>query len=60
MEYVRRSHCFIFELELWGWITAEELWPQKRNWRMFKEWFDIEINSEVFDLVDGRIEKESV
>lgn len=60
LEYVRKNHDFIFEWELWGWATDEELWPQKRNWKMFKEWFDIEINSEVFDLVNGRIEKEEL
>jgi len=27
---------------------------------VFKEWFEIEINSEVFDLVDGEVEKEDV
>ena len=60
MEYVRKKHSLIFEWALWGWVTDEEFWPQKRNWKMFKEWFDIEINSEVFDLVDARIEKEDV
>jgi hypothetical protein len=33
----------------------------KRNWKMFQEWFDIEINSEVIDLVDDEeIEKEEL
>jgi len=60
VDYIRKKHSLIFEWELWGWITAEEYWPKNRNWKMFNDWFEIEINSEVFDLVDGRIEKEDV
>jgi len=38
--------------------AVERWWPAKRDWKVFKEWFEIEINSEVFDLVDGAVEKE--
>ena len=44
----------------WAWVTDEEYWIQNRTWKTFNEWFDIEINSEVFDLVEGNIEKEEV
>ena len=60
MNYIRKKYSQIFEWELWGWIRAEELWPKNRTWKIFQEWFEIEINSEVFDLVDGEIEKEEV
>ncbi len=60
MNYIRKKYSQIFEWELWGWIRAEELWPKNRTWKMFQEWFGIEINSEVFDLVEGEIEKEEV
>lgn len=60
MDYMRKKHGLIFEWELWGWTTAEEYWPKNRNWKTFNEWFDIELNSEVFDLADGDIEKEDV
>lgn len=62
LEYIKKVYHNIFEYELWGWYTAEELWPQeKRNWKMFQEWFSIEINSEVIDLVDDEdIEKEDL
>ena len=58
--YIRKRFDQIFEWELFGWITTEELWPQNRNWKMFQEWFEIEINSEIFDLVDEEIEKEEM
>ena len=60
MNYIKKKYKIIFEWELWGWITDEELWPEKRNWKMFNEWFDIEISSEVFDMVDLAIEKEEL
>jgi hypothetical protein len=50
----------IFEFELFAWYTPEELWPKNRTWKMFQEWFEVEINSEVFDLVEGEIEKEEM
>ena len=59
-KYIKKRFEQIFIWELWGWITAEELWPKKRTWKMFQEWFSIEINSEVFDLVGGSIEKEQM
>lgn len=58
--YVKKMNSQIFEWELWGWIVTKELWPKNRNWEMFQEWFSFEINSEIFDLVDGDIEKEDL
>ena len=62
LSYIKVNHGQIFEWELFGWYTEEELWPQeKRNWEMFQAWFSIEINSEVIDLVDDEeIEKEEL
>ena len=58
--YIRNNYRVIFEFELWGWMKKEGVWPKNRNWEMFNKWFDIEINSEVFDLVDEEIEKDDV
>lgn len=58
MNYIKKIYDQIFEFELFAWYTAEELWPQKRTWKMFQEWFSIEMNSEVFDMVAEEIEKE--
>ena len=62
LEYIKKQYSQIFEWELFGWYTDEELWPQgKRSWKMFQEWFDVEINSEVIDMVDvEEIEKEEL
>ena len=59
-EYIRKRYGLILEWAFGGWAPTEELWPEKRNWKMLNEWFDIEIHSEVFDLAEGTIEKEDV
>jgi len=48
----------IFEIELEGWYTDESLWPKDRSYKVFCEWFDIEIHSCVYDPWEGEIEKE--
>jgi hypothetical protein len=60
LAYVKKNYSYLFEFELFGWYMAEELWPKKRTWKIFQEWFEIEINSSVFDLDDGNIEKEEL
>jgi len=47
----------ILENELSGWITDKKLWPRKRDFALFKEWFDITFCSMVYDLGDEKIEE---
>lgn len=50
-----RKHCNeIFEHELSGWYTYPEIWPQKRSWKVFKEWFDFEIQTMVLDMITNK------
>lgn len=46
----------IFEMELSGWSIDENLWPKKRTFKIFREWFEIELHSMVFDSGDDEIE----
>lgn len=48
----------VFEHELESWYLDTEKWPQKRDLRTFKEWFDVSISSVVVDLGKGPIEHE--
>jgi hypothetical protein len=48
----------IFELELSSWLTDESEWPRRRTVKIFREWFDVEIHSMVFDPFQYKIEKE--
>ena len=49
--YLRKHAKEIFEQELVGWYTDLAMWPQDRSWKVFKEWFDYEIQTMVFDTV---------
>jgi hypothetical protein len=42
---------FLFEQELWSWYTDEDLWPVRRDAQTFREWFEVEFHSLVFDVV---------
>jgi ribosomal protein L24E len=41
----------IFDAELSSWTIAEESWPPLRTREMFNQWFDVELNASVYDLV---------
>ena len=40
----------IFQYQLESWIRDESLWPEERDLRVFKKWFDFEFHSLIFDL----------
>ena len=48
----------IWDSELSGWYTDEARWPRDRSANAFHEWFDLEIGSMVYDLLDDPIAKE--
>ena len=49
---LKRVYGMIFEDQLAEWWTREEDWPQKRDLRTFRKWFDLKYHSVVEDLVD--------
>ncbi len=59
MRYIERQHKYIFELHLFDWYTDESTWPEKRTLSVFRDWFDVEIHSVVYDMVDEHILRES-
>ncbi|WP_432737353.1 hypothetical protein [Maridesulfovibrio sp. FT414] len=58
LEYILKNSREIFELELESWDLRVELWPEKRDRRLFKKWFDVEIHSQVIDIAKSYIEYE--
>ena len=40
----------LFTFELASWHTNKKEWPQKRNYKMFKEWFQIDISTMIYDF----------
>ncbi len=50
------KHYFerIFEAELEAWHTDPSGWPQNRDFKTFKQWFDVYPQSVVLDLAAGK------
>jgi len=56
--WLSRNFDRIFVSQLEGWHTIESDWPAKRTYKLFKDWFEVEIHSMIFDLEDAEIIKE--
>tara|TARA_R110002072_G_scaffold200322_2_gene358058 strand:+ start:333 stop:665 length:333 start_codon:yes stop_codon:yes gene_type:complete len=52
MEVLANGYEFLFEEQLAGWHTDESTWPSNRTFKMFREWFVIELHSLIIDLCD--------
>lgn len=57
-KWLEKNYDDIFQNEMNGWITDESAWIQNRTFKLFKEYFDYEIHSMIWDLEDTRIIKE--
>lgn len=57
-EYIKEIFADIFANELESWDTEPESWPEAPTFEMFKEWFDIEYHSMVYDTLDDDEELE--
>jgi hypothetical protein len=49
-KWVQRRWQIFFEGFLAEWYTVESWWPQKRTFKMFKDWFDVQYHSMVWDM----------
>jgi len=50
IKWVEKRWSDFFEFELGKWIIDDQLWPKNRTLKLFREWFDIEYHSMVWDL----------
>ena len=55
--YLKKKFDKYFMMELEGWHTDKRDWPQRRNYKMFKKWFQVNICTAVFDLEKTPISK---
>ena len=56
--YIERIYLHLFEMELESWCRDESLWPHQRDLQPFRAWNDLEVHSEVLDLLPDDLEKE--
>jgi len=57
-KWLKRNFYRIFQNELNEYHTRVNDWPQKRTYRVFKEWFDYEVYTMVLDIEETEITKD--
>lgn len=57
-EWLKRRFDNFFSMELGDWHTNKKEWPQKRTYKMFEQWFHIEISEMIYDLERRPVSKE--
>ncbi len=55
--WLKKNFDQLFKNELNDFHTDEKDWPQKRTYKIFQEWFSVEISSLIVDLQDTDIVK---
>ena len=56
--WLKRHFDEIFSDQLKNWVVDERLWPQKRTFKMFKEWFGYSLHTMVWDPLEYPIQKD--
>lgn len=56
--YLKKKFDLYFKMELEDWCQDKRTWPKKRNYKMFKQWFRIDISTAIYDLEKTPIKKE--
>jgi len=55
--WLRKKFDKLFTLELDGWHTNKKEWPQKRNYKMFNQWFEVTTSTMVYDMENQPVMK---
>ncbi|MFB9057713.1 hypothetical protein ACFFU9_13275 [Mariniflexile ostreae] len=56
-KWLKKKFDKLFIKELNQWHTNKKDWPQKRTFKMFKEWFEVNLSDMVYDLQDVPVRK---
>jgi len=56
--WLRKNSDKLFRVALVGWSQNKKQWPQKRSYKMFQEWFKVDIATMVYDMESEPVYKE--
>ncbi|MBU1697430.1 MAG: hypothetical protein KKD21_10375, partial [Proteobacteria bacterium] len=56
--YLEKIYKILFEEELESWMDTSDDWPKIKNYKMFKDWFEIICSDMIWDYGTGDIEHE--
>lgn len=57
-KWLKKKYDTLFKLQLEDWHLNKKEWPQKRNYKLFKAWFNVSISDMVYDLEKTPVYKE--
>lgn len=57
-KWLKKKYDTLFKLQLEDWHLNKKEWPQKRNYKLFKEWFQVSVCDMIYDLEKTPIFKE--
>ena len=49
-KWLKKKFDKFFMMELDEWCENKKEWPQKRNYKMFKQWFQVDVSTMIYDL----------
>jgi hypothetical protein len=56
-KWIKKNYDDLFTNELNDWSIDEDTWPINRSYKLFMDWFDIEICSMILDIEDIPVTK---
>lgn len=54
--YLKKIFKHVFDEQLESWMADPGVWPPKRTYKMFQEWFDVICSDMTWDYGDGDVE----
>lgn len=57
MEYFETSFKSFLESELADWVEDDTVWPERRTFKAFQEYFDVHVQTVVYDMGDSDLVK---
>jgi len=50
--FLQENYTPMFEHELYAWHRDQSMWPVERSYTRFRKWFDVEMHSQVIDMLN--------
>ncbi|QTD38444.1 hypothetical protein JL193_03890 [Polaribacter batillariae] len=55
--YLKKKFDIYFKIELEDWFDDRKNWPKKRTYKMFKQWFRVDVSNAIYDLEKVPVKK---
>ncbi len=55
--WLKKKYDKLFKMELDEWHSNKKEWPRNRNYKMFKQWFHVDISTMIYDLEKEPVSK---